>query len=138
MRTIDLSSVALNSSGASPLSTTSTAHSSKFLSNLQPLSGGLPQFNQVSWSSNSKYLATSVFIKPATNQVIIWDAQSGSQVKTLTNFYDTIPTVKWSPNGNWLVTVSLAGPLRTTMELDAKLWDIQTWQVVKTYTNVAP
>lgn len=138
LHTIDLSSVTLNSNGSSPMSVTGTAHSSKFLSTMQPLPGGISQFGQVSWSPDSKYLATSVFVKPATNQVIIWDAASGSQVKTLSNFYDAIPTVKWSPNGNWLVTVSLSGPLRSTMVLEAKLWDTHAWQVVKTYANVAP
>ncbi|GHO53394.1 WD40 repeat domain-containing protein [Ktedonobacter robiniae] len=137
LHTFDLSSVVLNTNGTSPLNATGTAHTSKLLSSMQPFSGGGSMFGAVTWSPNSKYLAASALIQPATNLVTIWNANDGSQVKKLTDFHGNIVDLHWSPDGNYLATAANPAMRDSTISPEVKLWNTKTWQVAKQYANVA-
>jgi hypothetical protein len=83
LHTFDASSVVLNTHGASPLSATGTAPTSKLLSSMQPFSGGGgAMFGALTWSPDSKYLSCleSIQVKDkdgnTTNKanILIWVA----------------------------------------------------------------
>lgn len=137
LHTFDTSSVVLNTHGASPLSATGTAPTSKLLSSMQPFSGGGgAMFGALTWSPDSKYLAASATNGPATNLVSIWNANNGSQVKSLTDFHGRILDLHWSPDNDWLATTVYTA-MDSTISPEVKLWDTKTWQVKKQYANVA-
>lgn len=85
---------------------------------------------QVSWSGDSRYLATA-----ADDQVVVWDfsgkGPEGSRPLQLRGHTDRIECVAFQPNGNHLVTggrdwrVSLWLPGKSPVALDAQLTDAE-------------
>ncbi len=79
----------------------------------------------LAFSKDGKYLASQ-----SGNDILIWEWQNLSEcnpVKRLTGHTATVSTVKFSPNGKYLLSASLDGT--------AKLWDTASWTLLRTLTG---
>ena len=73
--------------------------------------------NSVSFSPNSKYIATG----NSDNTVKLWAIESGQLLKVFTGHHDTVNSVSFSPDGRYLATGS--------DDNTAKLWTVETGQL---------
>ena len=65
--------------------------------------------NTVLWSPDEQYIAMlskDKFVKTQNNVVQVWDARTGKIVATYHSHSNQVIDVQWSPNGNYLATVS--------------------------------
>jgi WD40 repeat protein len=89
--------------------------------------GPLPAFPVArALSADAKLLATSCVDendKTSSGVLQIWDAQSGSLLKTLRGNRGVVQQLVFSPDGKQLVTLGLDGVLRRT---ELKVWDLET------------
>ena len=74
----------------------------------------------VSFAPNSRYLA----IGSSDKKIIIWDLESGKEIKTLNGHKGCINTVAFSPDGKYLASGS--------DDITIKLWDLEMGKDVQT------
>ncbi|HEX8229745.1 MAG TPA: WD40 repeat domain-containing protein [Chloroflexia bacterium] len=84
------------------------------------LSGHLSSVNSLSWSPDSRYLASGSM----DTTVRIWEVGNGRTIQTLTGFRGNLSAVAWSPDGRYLATGSNE-PGDTL-----RIWSTTNWQVV--------
>ncbi len=85
------------------------------------------------WSSDGKRVATI----SNDNSVHIWDASTGELIRQINlpkgitgNIYDWGLTVKWSPDDQYLLTISGDRFLTGSQDYDLFLWDVKTGEQV--------
>jgi WD40 repeat protein len=73
----------------------------------------------INWSSDSRQVASQ-----GQDGIAIWDALSGD-LNLSWSFNREIPSLKWSPDNQWIATGGLDGEIR--------IWDVSTQTVSKTF-----
>lgn len=132
LHTFTVSTQAMNASTFSPLVAASASAQRVPLSNRLPLSGS-DIFGNAVWSPNGQYIATVYNGAWHSNQseIFIWDARSGSMVKSLNGFSANLLSVKWSHQENRLAALGYDPTVAVV-----KVWDTGTWDMVKEYKNI--
>ncbi|KAG6541678.1 hypothetical protein Mapa_016943 [Marchantia paleacea] len=67
----------------------------------------------------------SLLVSAKDNLVKLWDAKTGKELSTLHGHKNTVLSVKWNSNGNWVITAS--------RDQTIKLYDIRTLQELESY-----
>lgn len=86
-------------------------------------------YRPICLSPDSKLIA-STCKTPNTEQsesIVIWEFESGQQITSLTSHKHSVTTLCFSPCGQFLTSGGEDGTVH--------LWDVNTWQIVKTYTD---
>jgi WD40 repeat protein/DNA-binding SARP family transcriptional activator len=81
-----------------------------------------PEFNMVAYSPDGSMLASG----HQDGRVLLWDAETGTQIATLDPADDRLPSVNdlaFSPDGSLLISASSDGT--------AKVWDLRTGRVTR-------
>jgi WD40 repeat protein len=90
------------------------------------LAAHLSIVESLSYSPKNKLLASGSF-----QEVILWDAQTGTLQKRLTGFADRVVALSFSPNGKWLAT----GGGAPTEDGEIKIFDIDSGNLVAEIKN---
>jgi hypothetical protein len=92
----------------------------------RPLFGHRLFVNSVVWSPDGQQLASA----SGEGTIILWDATTGEQIRTLVRDGIGVNSVAWSPDGQQLASASADGTII--------LWNTTTWRQVYTFGRVAP
>ncbi|HET8846882.1 MAG TPA: hypothetical protein VFN35_35795 [Ktedonobacteraceae bacterium] len=123
----------LRSFSQTPGSALSSPAGGTGLSSVVPRSGPGLQQTQIVWSADSKYVVQST-----GNNIIVWDASSGSSVKQITDNYILQERVFWQPHGKLLALIACADSDCASPDANSLLiLDTTNWQTVKHYQNAA-
>ena len=90
---------------------------------VQTLSGHTDKVTSVSWSPDSKYIASG----SGDNRVKVWDASSGTCIRTLEGHTGWVYTVSWSSDSNYIASSSY--------DKIIKVWDATTGTCIHTLTG---